>query len=268
MREHAPGNDPRNGDGHASADLIARYAAGDDMPADLLWAVEAHLETCGLCRLRLADAAPPRVTALTEAVWADLDPPGTPAPHRRPLARWAPPALVPWFAMTTFVVLLALLVDLVAPSGVTASAVLLLAPVVPLLGVAGAWSRSLDPAYELVVSTPRAGLRLLLRRTFAVLVVVLPVLLAAGWLTGASPAYWLLPCLAVTSVTLALGSVLGVRRAAITTASLWAALVVGPAVVLGGVPGVLAPGAAPLWAAALTGGAAAVFFRSAAYARS
>ncbi|QQQ75784.1 zf-HC2 domain-containing protein [Saccharothrix sp. 6-C] len=252
---------------HPSADSIARYAAGDDLPADVLWAVEAHLETCETCRLRLADVAPPQVTALTAAVWAGLEPTGTTARQRHRLARWATPSLPPWLAMTAFAVLAALSLDGLLPGGSASSGVLLLAPIVPVLGVAAAWSRGMDPAHELVVSTPRAGLQLVLRRTFAVLVAVLPVLLAGGWLAGASPAYWLLPCLAVTAVTLALGGLIGVRRAGVAAASAWAVLVIGPAVVVGDVPGVLAPGAAPVWAAVLVGGAAAVFLRSAAYGR-
>ncbi len=252
---------------HPTAESIARYSSGDDLPADVLWAVEAHLETCETCRLRLADVAPPQVKALTTAVWAGLEPTGTPVRRRHRLARWAVPSLPPWLAMTAFAVLAALTLDGLLPAHGPASAVLLIAPIVPVLGVAAAWSRGMDPAYELVVSTPRAGLQLVLRRTFAVLVVVLPALLAGGWLAGASPAYWLLPCLGVTAVALALGGVIGVRRAAIAAAAAWAVLVIGPAVVVGGVPGVLAPGAAPIWAAVLVGGAAAVVFRSAAYAR-
>ncbi|WP_367135154.1 zf-HC2 domain-containing protein [Saccharothrix sp. HUAS TT1] len=252
---------------HPSAASIAGYAAGDDLPADLLWAVEAHLETCELCRLRLADVAPPQVTALTAAVWAQLGPTGTPVRRRRHLARWAAPSLLPWLAMTAFAVLAALSLDGLLPRHEVSSAVLLVAPIVPVLGVVAAWSRGMDPAHELVVSTARAGLQLVLRRTLSVLLVVLPGLLLGGWLAGASPAYWLLPCLAVTTVTLALGGVIGVRRAAFAAAAAWAVLVVGPAVVVGAVPGVLAPGAAPVWAAAFVGGAAAVVLRSAAYAR-
>ncbi|GAA1278287.1 zf-HC2 domain-containing protein [Saccharothrix xinjiangensis] len=252
---------------HASVELITRYAAGEDLPVDQVWAVEAHLEGCELCRLRLADVAPPPVTALTAAVWAGLEPAGTPAPVRRNRAPWAAPSLLPWLAMTAFVVFAVLFVDFIAPPGEVPSALLLIAPVLPVLGVAGAWTRAVDPAHELVASTARAGLELVLRRTLAVLLAVLPPLLVGGWLTGASPAYWLLPSLAVTSVTLALGSVLGVRRAAVATTAAWAVLVVGPAVSLGDVPGALAPGAAPVWAAVLVGGAAAVVFRSASYAR-
>lgn len=61
---------------HPTAGSIARYAAGEDLPADVLWALEAHLETCETCRLRLADVAPPQVTALTTAVWAGWSRPG------------------------------------------------------------------------------------------------------------------------------------------------------------------------------------------------
>ncbi|MFD0199511.1 MULTISPECIES: hypothetical protein [Saccharothrix] len=252
---------------HPTADSIARYASGADLPADVLWAVEAHLETCQTCRLRLADVAPPQVTALTAAVWAELAPTGTPARRRHRLARWATPSVLPWLAMTASVVLAAPALDGLLPAASSSAAVLLIAPIVPVLGVAAAWSRGMDPAYELVASTARAGLQLVLRRTFAVLVVVLPALLLGGWQVGASPAYWLLPCLGVTAVTLALGGVIGVRRAAVATAAAWASLVIGPAVVVGDVPGALAPGAAPVWAAVFVGGAAAVFFRSAAYAR-
>ncbi|MFI9007394.1 zf-HC2 domain-containing protein [Actinosynnema sp. NPDC053489] len=253
--------------GHPSAGAIARYAAGGELPADLLWAVEAHLETCETCRLRLADAAPPPVTALTTAVWARLDPVGTPVRRRPRLPRWVTPSPLPWLGMTAFVVLAAVAADGLLSRGAMSSAVLLVAPIVPVLGVAAAWSRGMDPARELVASTARAGLQLVLRRTLAVLVVVLPGLLLGGRLTGASPAYWLLPCLGVTAATLALGGLIGVRRAAVATTASWAVLVIGPAVVVGGVPGVLAPGAAPVWAAVLVGGTAAVVFRSAAYAR-
>ncbi|PWW66735.1 zf-HC2 domain-containing protein [Actinokineospora spheciospongiae] len=288
---------------HAPADLISRYATGATLPADRLWALEAHLETCGTCRLRLADAAPPPVTALTESVWATLDPvtrdpaavPRAPGAWeeadgekaargaasgeqvaggvawrrrvvvRRRFSRWAVPSLVPWLAMAVFVVSGALLLDLIAPGDSAPSLLLLVAPVVPVLGVAGAWSRYLDPAHDLVASTARAGLEMVLRRTFAVLLAVLPALFAGGRVTGASPAYWLLPSLAVTAVALALGSVIGVRLAARVTVGLWVVLVIGPAVVLGGVPVVL--GVWVVWAAALVGGVAVVALRSARFAQ-
>jgi hypothetical protein len=54
------------------------------------------------------------------------------------------------------------------------------------------------------------------------------VLLVGGWATGVMAAQWLLPCLAFTSATLALGGVVGVTRAAVVLAIVWAAVVVAP----------------------------------------
>lgn len=261
-----------NHEDHASAELIARYAAGDpDIPPDRLWAVEAHLEVCEVCRVRLADVAPPPVAALTSAVWAELEPRLGTAPARvrrwTKLATWATPSVVPWLTTTLLVLFAALVLDLALPRGAMPSAVLLLAPIVPVLGVAAVWSRGMDPAHELIASTPRAGLQLVLRRTIAVLAVVLPVLLLSGSFTGVSAARWLLPCLGVTSVALALGGVVGVRRAAIATAVLWALLVVGPGVVRNAEPVVLVPAAGPWWVAVLVAGSAVVLMRSRAYVR-
>ncbi|GGP70675.1 zf-HC2 domain-containing protein [Saccharothrix coeruleofusca] len=261
-----------NRDEHASAELVARYAAGDpDIPPDRLWAVESHLEGCEVCRVRLADVAPPPVAALSAAVWAALEPELTAPParvrHWTRLATWATPSLVPWLIMTLLVLFAVVVLELVLPSDAMPSAVLLLAPIGPVLGVAVAWSRGLDPAHELIACTPRAGLELVLRRTTAVLVVVLPVLLLTGWLTGDSAAWWLLPCLGLTSAALALGGLVGVRRAAVATSVLWALLVVGPAVVRNAVPVVLVPAAGPWWAAVLVAGAVVVLMRSRAYVR-
>src|SRR5205814_2288396 len=107
--------------------------------------------------------------------------------------RWAAPTLLRYLAMTLVLVLIAVLFDVITSTGRAhlPSVVLLFAPVVPLLGVAAVWSSAADPAHELVAATPRAGLHLILRRTLAVLVVVLPVLVLAGWAVGASPARWL-----------------------------------------------------------------------------
>jgi hypothetical protein len=127
------------------------------------------------------------------------------------------------------------------------SLVLLLAPVAPLPGVAVAWSRRVDPAWELIAGTPGAGLMMLLRRTATVLAVVVPALALAGAGMGESPALMLLPCLACTAATIGLGGRVGVRRAAIAVGATWAAAVVLPSLVTADVPAVLQPGSVPLW---------------------
>ncbi|RKT12242.1 putative zinc finger protein [Streptomyces sp. 1114.5] len=275
-RREPPG---RSGGDHASTRLIADYARGDTaLPADTVWALEAHLETCAPCRGRLADSVAtgaPGIAALVDTVRAglapQLDAAGRPPARRlRPrwVSAWLTPVLTPWLATTALVTLIALLLAALAPpllSG-TASPVLPLAPVLPLCGVAAAWSRALDPAYELTASTARAGLPLLLRRTTAVLLVVVPALLAGGRLTGTmTAAQWLLPSLAFTSTALALGSVVGVTRAAVGLAAAWGALVAAPAWVSGRVPAALQPEQLPLWGLLLALGAGAVVVRRNAY---
>ncbi|MER6441054.1 zf-HC2 domain-containing protein [Streptomyces sp. NPDC001185] len=276
------------GAGHASARIIDGYArGGTDLAVDEVWAVEAHLESCRECRDRLSDtvaARVPGVAALVDSVWSVLEPQVaviTPMPHRRPwsgrLSRWMTPTMVPWLAMVMGVILLALLLDLLgggsgAVSHIGAgtgtgrvSVVLLLAPVLPVLGVAASWSRALDPAYELTASAPRAGLYLVLRRTASVLAVVVPALLIGGWATGVMVAQWLLPCLAFTAMTLALGGVVGVTRAAVALAVVWAALVVAPTVAAGHTSFVLQTGGLLAWGLVLVLGVGVVIARRGAY---
>jgi hypothetical protein len=148
--------------------------------------------------------------------------------------------------MTVAVLACAALLQTVQPH--LPSLVALLAPIAPLPGVAIAWSRRHDPAWELIAGTPAAGLTMLLRRTAAVLAVVVPALALASSRTGVSLALTLLPCLAFTAATIALGAVVGVRRAAIGLGAAWALAVVLPAVLTLRLPAVLQPGAAAGWA--------------------
>ncbi|MGW3078529.1 zf-HC2 domain-containing protein [Kitasatospora sp. NPDC001132] len=268
---------------HASGRLIDDYARGDaTIAADTVWALEAHLEACAPCRSRLAAAVAtgaPDIAALVETVRAGLAPQldaavTAPARWRRPswVSSWLTPVMAPWLAMTAVVTLMALLLDEAAPPEVFGgtSPVALIAPVLPLCGVAVSWSSGLDPAHELTASTARAGLPLLLRRTTSVLVLVLPVLLLGGWLTGTTTAaQWLLPSLAFTSTALALGSVVGVTRAAVGLAAAWGVVVLVPASVTGRVPDVLRlalqPDRLPVWGLLLALGTGAVIARRNAY---
>ncbi|GAB3467650.1 zf-HC2 domain-containing protein [Actinophytocola sediminis] len=249
---------------HASTELLRDYAAGEDLAADVGWAVEVHLESCVDCRARLAAEATP-VAPLLDRVWAGLDLDPAPAPVRRGrwLATWATPAMAPWLAMTAVIVLLALLTDRLIPEPFPSLA-LLLAPIAPVAGVAAAWAGGLDPAHELVAATPRAGLHLVLRRTVTVLVVLIPLLAIATWTT---PLRWLLPCLAFAVATLALGGLVGVRRAAGGLIGGWSALVIGPSLVTARPPALLEPAALGIWAAVLIVGVAVVRLRATVYTR-
>lgn len=245
---------------HVSTELLHRYARGDTaIAADAVWAVESHVEWCPACRGRLGDAVDAGAAALLDRVRTNLaaavaaSPPV--APRRRWMprrtARWVTPALVPWLLTTVLVIVVAVGFDLAATAGrgPIPSLVLLIAPVVPLVGVAAAWTRGLDPAHELVTATPRAGLPLVLRRTLAILAVVIPALAVAGLLVGASPARWLVPCLAFTAGALALGELVGLPGAAGGLALLWVTGVVAPSIVTARTPVVLTGAALPAWAA-------------------
>ncbi|MGC9382725.1 zf-HC2 domain-containing protein [Streptomyces sp. MH13] len=268
---------------HASMRLLDDYARGDtEMAVDAVWALEAHLETCAMCRNRLAASVSteaPGIATLLDTVRAGLKPQldaavRTPWRRHRPrwLSAWLTPAMAPWLAMTIVVTMMALLLDSLAPPTFFGdiSPVMAIAPVLPLCGVAASWSRGLDPAYELTASTARAGLPLLFRRTTVVLVVVLPGLLVGGWLTGTmTAAQWLLPSLAFTSTALALGSLVGVTRAATGLAVVWGVVVVAPTWVTGHAPPALRvvfqPDQLPVWGLLLALGIGAVIVRRSAY---
>jgi hypothetical protein len=241
---------------HPDAGVLARYAEGDPgLDEANVWTVETHLEVCADCRGRLAGHTTDDTRALLDLVAAGIDAGITagPAPVRRRAwsaygRRWFVMTLTPWLAMTAAVLGCAVLMQVLQPG--MPSLVLLLAPVAPLPGVAVAWNRRTDPAWELVAGTPAAGLAMLLRRTAVVLAVVVPLLALAGARTGASLAMSLAPGLAFTAAALAIGSLIGVRRAVLGLAGVWTVAVVVPSLATAQLPAVLQPGGAPGWTAA------------------
>ncbi len=251
---------------HPNQSVLTHYAAGGpELDDATVWSVEVHLETCADCRARLAGAAVPASALLLDRVAAALDEAldTEPAPARasRPWSavrfRWFAGTVVPWLVMTFAVLGVALLLD--SASSAWPSLVLLLAPLAPLPGVAAAWSRRTDPAWELIAGTPAAGPVMLLRRTAAVLTVVIPVLALAGVVSGnllgtngptVSLALTLLPSLACTAATIALGGRIGIPRAASAIGAAWAAVVIAPSLATQNLSVALGPSAVPAWAVA------------------
>ncbi|TQJ92642.1 zf-HC2 domain-containing protein [Streptomyces sp. SLBN-31] len=240
---------------HPTTTLLARYAEGGlGLDDAALWSIEVHLDGCADCRGQLAAHATPATTDLLDRVAVSLDRAlGTspsPARHRTRAGavhrRWFAWTLLPWLAVTAAVLGCGVLLDAAEPS--LPSLVLLLAPVAPLPGVAVAWSRQIDPAWELIATTPAAGLAMVLRRTLAVLVIFVPALLVAGVSTGTSLALTLLPCLAFTAATLVLGARIGVQRAAIALAVTWSVAVLLPSLAARSLSPVLQHGSTAFWA--------------------
>lgn len=239
---------------HPSPTVIARYA---DREAGLdevtVWSVEVHLEGCAGCRALVAGRTADDSRDLLARVAAGMDAAiaAGPAPvaRRRWSAarnRWLVWHFAPWLTMTLALVGCAALLDALASS--LPSVVMLLAPVAPLPAVAVAWGRRQDPAWELIAGTPAAGLAMLLRRTAGVLAVVVPALALASSRTGVSLALTLLPCLAFTAATIALGAFVGVRRAAVGLGVAWGLAVALPTVITAELPPVLQPGSSGVWA--------------------
>jgi hypothetical protein len=239
---------------HPSPAVIARYTDREtNLDEATVWSIEVHLEDCAECRARVAGNSTGDTGDLLARIAAGLDSAiaAGPAPVRRRRwaavrPRWLVWRLAPWLTMTVAVLGCAALLQVLAPG--LPSLVSLLAPVAPLPGVAIAWSRRHDPAWELIAGTPAAGLAMLLRRTVAVLAVIVPVLALASNRTGVSLALMLLPCLACTAATIALGAFIGVHRAAVGLGVAWALAVVLPTVVTAETPAVLQSGSSGGWA--------------------
>lgn len=236
---------------HAAPVLLAAYAGGRTGPLDS-WSLEMHLVSCAMCRAELALVldANDRVT-LDQArslVLAGVPTALRPAVHTA--RRWPPACAAASTGLTAharlvlqpaalasvvLAVLCAVGLDVLARvDGQPGRGGLLwlLAPALPLAGVALCSVRDADPWREAVLATPSAGLRLTLWRTAAVLVVAVPGSVGVGLtMGGPRPVLWLLPCLALTVLTLALGTAIALERSAALLGASWCALVLTPALV-------------------------------------
>ncbi|MDQ3708796.1 MAG: zf-HC2 domain-containing protein [Actinomycetota bacterium] len=221
---------------HAGAHLLHRYATGDVDPS-LAASLEAHVQACGRCRADIAGCvAGERLARGLDGLLAALDSPrpgpverllrlvGVSEHHARLLA--ATPSLrLSW--LLAIAVALAFAVGaahLASDPRAGVDLFLVIAPLLPLAGVAAAYGPGVDPTYDIGVAAPLSGWRLLLLRAAAVLstttmlgtigAVSLP---GPGWAVAA----WLLPSLALTLTSLALSTALSPLRGAGVVAAGW-----------------------------------------------
>ncbi|GEB59872.1 zf-HC2 domain-containing protein [Streptomyces gardneri] len=265
----SPNSSPTPPPWHVSDALALRYAEGAAPETDA-WSLEKHVESCSPCAGRVsaavrAGAAGPALAAVRADLLAAVGHRPAPAPTPTPAAAsvsaghplgrgarlwWAAgPALRgSWVVAVALVLGGAFALAYGAGFQGARSWLLAASPVLPLAGVAVSYGRHADPLYEITAATPSGGLRLLLTRTAAVLAVCVPLLTAGGALLPPvagfpGAAAWLLPGLALTLATLALGSFVGCRAAAATLAGGWLLAVTGPVL---GQPGTDPGGAAVL----------------------
>jgi Putative zinc-finger len=222
---------------HAGQELLDRYARGglDEIQG---WSVEAHLLACPSCRDRLAGLVD---RERLEGIWAEvvdtLD-----RPARTPI-EWvlrrlgvgdstarllaATPSLtLSWLLAVAVALGFAVLAARSAREGLLLF--LLVAPLVPVAGVAGAYGPWVDPTYEIGLAAPISSVRLLLLRVAAVLAA--SVVLAGGAALGLpqldwTAVAWLLPALGLTLASLGLGTVLPPPAANGLVAVAWVAVV-------------------------------------------
>jgi hypothetical protein len=221
--------------------LLERYARGETEQA-LAVSVEAHLIKCETCRASVrGSVSPARLARMWGAVLDEIDGP-SPDPIERALFRiGVPDHVARLLAATPSLRLSWLLAVATALSfGVVAAhqssrglaLFLIVAPLLPLAGVAVAFGPGVDPTYEIGLASPMRSLRLLLIRAAAVLATTAPLAALAGLLLPVvdwRSAAWLLPSLALTTMSLALSTVISPLRGAIGLAVVWIAASVGAA---------------------------------------
>lgn len=222
---------------HAPPDALERYATGD-IDAVTACSIDAHLEHCAACREALAATADPLLLeAMWEGVIERVDQ-GHPAVVERVLRRIgldegtarlvaATPALrLAWMAAVAVIVGIVVLACGQADSD---APFLVLAPLLPLIGVAAAFAAA-DPAGEIGMATPLFGLGLVLRRSEVVLVTSFGILLVGALaLPGfeTRDAGWVLPALAMSFSTIALAGRFPVVPTATVLGGGWIAAVTG-----------------------------------------
>ena len=272
---------------HADSELLDHYAAGT-IDAARAFSLEAHLLACAGCRAAVAAAVPAeRLTASWSDIEDRLDAPRLGVVERlllragvhQHVARLlaATPALrLSWLLAVALVLAFAVAAAYGGRGERGLLPFLVLAPLVPVAGVAAAFAPGVDPAYELALAAPLPAFRLLLVRCVAVLGVTVAVAAAASLAlpdVGLLAVAWLLPALALSVVSLAAGTFVPTLPAAGLVAGLWVAAVLGSEVnAAGGVaalrgPGPVesllfhAPGQAGLLVAALVAAAVVVWRR-------
>jgi hypothetical protein len=204
--------------------------------------LETHLLACADCRRKVSDGVD---SQREEQVWQRLlDSVGQPEPRpgERFLSALGVPAHVARLLALTPSVGLSWVLSVVAALAFAVFAsygfgepmpFLVLAPLIPVLGVVVSYQRRLDPLYEIGIASPVGGFRLMLMRATAVLVtsIVVAAVASVGIPEIRFSAVWLLPALFLTVLTLILSTVMQTASAAVVASAIWVGGVVTAEVV-------------------------------------
>jgi hypothetical protein len=218
---------------HVEPELLERYASGD-AESTQAYSIEAHLLSCARCRDEIATLAD---LAALERAWESIEE-RLDAPRRGPveagLTRVGVPAHVARLLAATPALRLSWLVAcaLVLAIAVWAAGrreervfwFLMVAPLLPLAGVALAYGPDVDPTYEVGLAAPMRSFGVLLIRAVAVLVTTTAMAgVASLALPGLHPsaAAWLAPSLGLTLASLALATRTSPLTACSALAAAW-----------------------------------------------
>jgi hypothetical protein len=233
---------------HVDEETLARYAQGQ-VRLSVGASVEAHLPSCARCRGLLAAAVEPdRLTRLWNGVVERVDAPrpgvverllrlvGVSGETSRLLAT-TPTLRTSWLLATAAALAFALFATVSSEGNERGTLLfLVVAPVLPVAGVAVAFRRGLDPTNEIGQAAPYSQFRLLLLRSASVTAVTCAAAFAAGVVMptrSLTAAAWLLPALALTSLTLVLARRFDVAWAAAAVGAVWTITVLASHVRIG-----------------------------------
>lgn len=222
---------------HVEPGALRDYHAGAVTPANAV-SIEAHLTSCAECRSALAACADPqRMARNWAAIEARVDQPSASLAERMLYRLGVSEKRVRLIAMTpslglpgvaaVAVVLAAMTLLNVSDGGGMGDfyAFLVIAPLLPLAGVATAFDRVGDPVAELAAAAPMPAWEIALTRANAViaattvLTAVASLFLPYGWEAAA----WLLPSLGLSAAALALATWVPASWSAIGVAVVWLA---------------------------------------------
>jgi hypothetical protein len=218
---------------HVEQRMLERFAAGTIDVAHA-FSVETHLIECADCRTRMGRVVE---RERLEAVWAKIDDVVV-APARGPIEGFmlkvgvpdhiarvltATPSLrLSWFLAVAAVLGIGVATAHASDRGFIFF--LVVAPLLPLAGVALAYGPGVDPTYEIGIASPLRSFELLLIRAAAVLVATMVLgglaALALPRLDWTATA-WLLPSLALVTASLALSTLIPPLRASMAVGVGW-----------------------------------------------
>ena len=223
---------------HATQPMLAHFAtdaAGMDEATAV--SVEAHLVVCDRCRLELRALADPALVADSWAALADrIDRARVPVAERAAHRLGASSGSTKLLAATAglkaaslaAIALIAAAATVLSRTVGTEGPFLAIAPLVPLAAVALSFAPVAEPAGEVAIGTPLNEVGLIMRRTAAIVglsFLLLGVAATALPNLDAGGAAWVLPALALSLGTLALGTWMRIETAVALLGGGWIATV-------------------------------------------